>query len=244
MGAIRGSNAEHSQCRRKAFAYQTRFGQLTLFVTLTPNADNSFVLAQYTGVSSVLDARMPTKAELREASRGNDCASARLFMRQVDYVLEVDPATKKSTPHGGLFGTVQTYFGMVETQGRGTLHIHFLIWLKACPPPPPNSAADEKKLLRSAERDQFRLTPSETTDFLARANDHRMGFCKSDDDPFQNDYLTRLIEMLPPPDCGMADQSRILSETYSVEATLVVFARKVDCHLLSWWSRLVEEILR
>ncbi|KAG2807091.1 hypothetical protein PC129_g15793 [Phytophthora cactorum] len=88
---------------------------------------------------------MPTKAELREASLVNDCASARLFMRQVDvfikYVLGVDPATKKPTPHRGLFDTVQTYFGMAETQGRGTLRIHFLIWLKDCPP---NSAAVEK----------------------------------------------------------------------------------------------------
>ncbi|KAF1778679.1 hypothetical protein GQ600_3270 [Phytophthora cactorum] len=25
-----------------------------------------------------------------------------------------------------------------------------------------------------------------------------MHFCKSEDDPFQNDYLTRLLEMLPP----------------------------------------------
>ncbi|KAF1782412.1 hypothetical protein GQ600_7801 [Phytophthora cactorum] len=83
------------------------------------NTDNSLVLVQYAGVSSVetlfdvLDARMPIKAELREANLGNDCASALLFMRQVDvfikYVLGVDPATKKPTPHRGLFGTVQTY---------------------------------------------------------------------------------------------------------------------------------------
>ncbi|KAG6954476.1 hypothetical protein JG688_00012329 [Phytophthora aleatoria] len=85
----------------------TRFGQPPLFVTLTPNKT----------LFDVLDARMPTKAELREASIGYDCASACLFMRQVDifikYVLGVDPATKKPTPHRGLFGTEQKYFGMV-----------------------------------------------------------------------------------------------------------------------------------
>jgi hypothetical protein len=241
---------------------------------------------------------------------------------------------------------------MVETQGRGALHIHFLIWLKGCPP---NSAAVEK-ILQSAEGDQFRasvaayahgivsnelpidltkhfcsecgasysclvgipisdtarsnpqagmhslelkktvkepellqcnickrkfssqhalrsallqsrplhwppwkatlstdeivkqanselscrdtrqkafdvilervkmldslgadrdlksesgLSPAETSYLLELANDLRMGFCKSDDDPFQNDYLTRLIEMLPPSnsDCRMAKES-------------------------------------
>lgn len=30
----------------------------------------------------------------------------------------------------GLFGECNGYFGTVETQGKGTLHIHFLIWLK------------------------------------------------------------------------------------------------------------------
>lgn len=29
----------------------------------------------------------------------------------------------------GLFGKCTGYYGMVETQGRGTLHVHFLIWL-------------------------------------------------------------------------------------------------------------------
>ncbi|KAG6950982.1 hypothetical protein JG687_00013911 [Phytophthora cactorum] len=53
------------------------------------------------------------------------------------------------------------------------------------------SVRDESDL-----KNESSLTPSETTDFLARANDLRRVFCKSDGDPFQNDYLTRLIEML------------------------------------------------
>lgn len=82
-------HGERSQCRRKSFAYKARFGQPALFVTLTPNTDNSFAMAHYAGISSVaslfdlLDATMPTKAELRQASLDNDCASARLFMRQI-----------------------------------------------------------------------------------------------------------------------------------------------------------------
>ncbi|GMF39606.1 unnamed protein product [Phytophthora lilii] len=79
----------------------------------------------------ILDARMPTKAELREATLGNDCASTRLFMRNVDAfircVLGINPTIKRPTRHRGLFGAVEAYCGMVETQGRGALHIHFLI---------------------------------------------------------------------------------------------------------------------
>jgi len=157
-----GSNAERSQCRYQAFAYQTRFGQPALFVTLTPNTDNSLVLAHYAGISSVptlfdlLETCLPRAAQLREASLGNDCASARLFMRQVDtfitHVLGIDPATRKRLPFRGLFGDVKAYFGMVETQGRGTLHIHLLVWLNNCPP---NSASVER-LMKSCEGSVFR----------------------------------------------------------------------------------------
>ncbi|KAG6952915.1 hypothetical protein JG687_00012719 [Phytophthora cactorum] len=99
---------------------------------------------------------MPSKAKLREASLGNDCASVHLFMRQIDafikFALGMDPITRKRLPLRGLFGDVKAYFGMVETQGRGTLHIQFLIWLNRCPP---NSAAVES-LLESADSESFR----------------------------------------------------------------------------------------
>ncbi|POM71610.1 LOW QUALITY PROTEIN: Hypothetical protein PHPALM_11796 [Phytophthora palmivora] len=144
------------------------------FVTLTPNTDNSFVVAQYTGVSSVttffevLDAAMPTKTTLREASLGNDCVAARLLMRQVDafitHGLGIDPTTKKPTRHHGLFGYVNAYFGMVETRGRGSLHIHFLIWVRDCPP---NSVAVEN-ILRSSKSDQFRASVAAYTHSIVK----------------------------------------------------------------------------
>lgn len=35
----------------------------------------------------------------------------------------------------GILGGISAYFGMVECQGRGTLHLHLLIWLKNTPSP-------------------------------------------------------------------------------------------------------------
>jgi hypothetical protein len=97
-------------------------------------------MAHYAGITDVssafdlLDATLPSKAELRQASLGNDCISTRLFMRAVDafirHALGIDADSKKKMTEGGLFGSVEAYFGMVETQGRGTLHVHFLIWLR------------------------------------------------------------------------------------------------------------------
>ncbi|OWZ02793.1 LOW QUALITY PROTEIN: hypothetical protein PHMEG_00025581 [Phytophthora megakarya] len=44
-GALWGSISERESCRREVFGFQTRFGQPTLFVTLTPNVANSFAMA-------------------------------------------------------------------------------------------------------------------------------------------------------------------------------------------------------
>ena len=35
--------------------------------------------------------------------------------------------------HVGIFGQVNGYFGAIEAQGRGSLHVHLLIWLKNAP---------------------------------------------------------------------------------------------------------------
>ncbi|KAG6943718.1 hypothetical protein JG688_00017466 [Phytophthora aleatoria] len=119
-----GSDAGRDHCRRTTFAYQSRFGQPALFVTLTP---------RITSVDSIFDAplsRLPGWGSLRSAAFKNDVASARLFMRNMDafieHVLGVDPARMQHKPFDGLFGCVNAYFGMVETQGGGTLHAHFL----------------------------------------------------------------------------------------------------------------------
>ena len=33
----------------------------------------------------------------------------------------------------GILGRVSAYFGTVESQGRGTLHLHLIVWLKDAP---------------------------------------------------------------------------------------------------------------
>jgi hypothetical protein len=47
-------------------------------------------------------------------------------------------------------------------------------------------------------KNEFGLSLGGTTDWLEHAYCFQTRKCTSDDDPYQNDYLTRLIEMLPP----------------------------------------------
>jgi len=46
----------------------------------------------------------------------------------------------------GILGQVSAYFGAVETQGRGTLHLHILVWFVHAP-----TADEMSELLKSPE---------------------------------------------------------------------------------------------
>ena len=44
-------------------------------------------------------------------------------------------AANENIDKNGIFGIVRSYYGYVETQDRGSLHIHLLIWLiSGCSP--------------------------------------------------------------------------------------------------------------
>ena len=139
-----GSNAERRWHRRNAFATCDAYGQPALFVTVTPKSDSTLAIAYYAGavaVDSLFDANyrehMLSDMECRRLSLLDDMASARLFVRLVNAFLTVALGfdASKHLPHreGGLFGHVKAYYGMVETQGRGTLHMHLILWLYGAP---------------------------------------------------------------------------------------------------------------
>ena len=52
----------------------------------------------------------------------------------------------------GIFGCVTVYFGVVESQGSGTLHLHLLVWLKHSP------SSDEMSALLKTEEFRVHVT--------------------------------------------------------------------------------------
>ncbi|RQM30343.1 hypothetical protein B5M09_012690 [Aphanomyces astaci] len=114
-----GSNAERRMHRREVFATADRFGQ--------PRGIQ---------VKSLFDVQylkhMPDKATMQQLAMNDNMASATLFDRSIEAFTKVvvgfDKTTGRPRKTGGLFGHVKAYFGMVETQGRETLHLHLLAW--------------------------------------------------------------------------------------------------------------------
>jgi hypothetical protein len=97
-GMIGGNYAVRTQCRR-AFGHETWYCHPALFVTLTPNVDDSFfVMAHYTCISSV-NARfganqLPRLLTLHSADLHNDVASVHLFIHYMDAFTEACPPSK------------------------------------------------------------------------------------------------------------------------------------------------------
>ena len=45
----------------------------------------------------------------------------------------IDATKYRVSSEMGLLGVLSAYFGVVEAQGRGCLHVHMLLWLKNAP---------------------------------------------------------------------------------------------------------------
>jgi hypothetical protein len=69
-----------------------------------------------------------SKSEKDSLIADNPVASARFFHFMVQafikHILGVD------ADHSGLYGDTSSYYGTVEQQGRLTLHLHMLLWIR------------------------------------------------------------------------------------------------------------------
>ena len=88
----------------------------------------------------------------RAKNVANDpCASAFFFIFIIETTLEtllgVHCSPRQVESRMGIFGRVNAYFGVVEAQGRGSLHIHMLVWLK--------NAANADEMLKLLTQSSF-----------------------------------------------------------------------------------------
>ena len=64
-------------------------------------------------------------------------AAAKFFHFLIQTILTTlfgaEATTQRIHSHMGIFGEVIGYFWLVESQGKGTLHLHMLVWLKNTP---------------------------------------------------------------------------------------------------------------
>ncbi|KAJ3559330.1 hypothetical protein NM688_g415 [Phlebia brevispora] len=148
-----GTDASRLQLRSQVWSTSICFGPATAWLTINP--DESDPIAQvFIGEEIDLDAFVKTAgpdSQQRTRNIAHDgCAGAMFFDFIITTLLETlfGIRATRSRVHSekGIFGHVKSYFGCVETQGRGTLHLHLLIWLEGSP-----SVGEWKQKLREPE---------------------------------------------------------------------------------------------
>jgi len=156
LGRVMGSNQSRYKLRSQIWSTTISKGPPSLWITINPSDIHDPIAQIFAGENIDLDSFISTLGPDRNQRAKNIAAdpyaAAKFFHFIIRAILEnlfqVKPTPYKVKSGTGIFGSVSAYFGTVESQGRGTLHLHLLVWLKHTP-----SADELSNLLKS---DDFR----------------------------------------------------------------------------------------
>ena len=132
---VRGSDFERNRLSLQIRALMIELGLPSFFITINPSDTNHPLCVHYGDTKVNLD--NPFKENWKNSYErmkmvGDDpVACARFFNTMIESVLcNVLGINKSGVNDIGVLGRVSGHFGTVETQGRGTLHFHLLLWIE------------------------------------------------------------------------------------------------------------------
>ena len=141
-GRVMGSDHARYQLRSQIWGTTLMLNPPSIWITINP-CDLHDPLAQvFAGEDVSMDNLLRTVAPSKEKRAQNiahDPYAAAMFFHFIIHTIlrtlfgvEVTIYQVKSSQ--GVLGPIASYFGTVESQGRGSLHLHMLVWLKNAPP--------------------------------------------------------------------------------------------------------------
>ncbi|CAF1369206.1 unnamed protein product [Adineta steineri] len=126
-GKVMGSAQSRSMLRNQIHGLIFNQGLPSIFLTINPADINSRVALYFAGIDLDLDAiipnNLPSTYQRAEIIASHPVSTAKFFHRLVTTIIETMILGE------GVLGPVKAYYGTVENQGRGSLHLHMLIWL-------------------------------------------------------------------------------------------------------------------
>ena len=129
---LRGSSG-YKVCRRNEIrALMKKFSTPALFITINP-ADVYHLLLGVLGGRELAEWQSMDRHQKAVFVARNPGPAAQFFDAMIKAFLDI--IVRHGKEGGGLFGECETFYGMVEAQGRGTLHCHLLLWIKGNPSP-------------------------------------------------------------------------------------------------------------
>jgi hypothetical protein len=125
-GHVMGSAYSRSALRTQIHALIFNQGLPSIFMTINPADIHSRIALYFAGVDldldKILPETIPSTYERAQIIAAHPVATARFFNVLISSIL-------KCMVEKGVLGPIKAYFGTVENQGRGSLHLHILIWL-------------------------------------------------------------------------------------------------------------------
>ncbi|EMD32190.1 hypothetical protein CERSUDRAFT_99591 [Gelatoporia subvermispora B] len=153
-GRVSASDSMRYQWCSQVWATSIALGPPSLWVTINPSDLHHPIAQIFAGEDIDMDAFLNTSGPNKEKRAKNIAsdpyAASKFFHFMIHTILEVlfgitaTPFQVKS--QCGVLGRVSAYFGAVESQNRGSLHLHMLLWLLGSP-----TSAEMHELLRSPE---------------------------------------------------------------------------------------------
>lgn len=204
---VQGSDQARYRLRSEIWSTSAILGPPSLWVTINPSDLHDPIAQVFAGEEIDMDrfvAHSGPNKDLRAKNIADDpYAAAKFFHFMITTILEtllgmkVTPAQVKSSM--GVFGHITAYFGVVESQGRGTLHLHLLIWLKHVP------SSDKMSALLKTEEFRARVVAFIHANIRAYAP----GF--EDEDSVKNLPHNNEVSYSRPPTPGSANYDTQLS---------------------------------
>jgi hypothetical protein len=125
---VPASATSKKHMRNEIWSMTGFFGAPTWFVTLAWSDLNHPIALYYAQTGSVFRPDLRTSDERNLLMSRNPVAAARFFNFMVQIFLK--DVLGWQSEDGGLYGHTEAYYATVEQQGRLTLHLHSLLWIK------------------------------------------------------------------------------------------------------------------
>ena len=125
-GNVMGSAYSRTALRTQIHALIFNQGLPSIFMTINPADIHSRIALYFAGIDldldKILPEAIPSTYERAQIIAAHPVATARFFNVLISSIL-------KCMVENGVLGPIKAYFGTVENQGRGSLHLHILMWL-------------------------------------------------------------------------------------------------------------------
>ena len=126
---VPGSFAQKLKLRAEIRGLIIRYGMPAFWITINPSDLRNPLVLIFAGVQFSGDVFAAANSAIREATATSNPVAVAEFFHHVCKAI-FDGLLASNTGHVGILGDVSNHFGVVETNGRGMLHLHALVWVR------------------------------------------------------------------------------------------------------------------